>query len=41
MEKDTAHIMVGECPAIKYIRAGLYGKPFSLPKEVMEEPLWK
>jgi len=41
MEEETAHHIVGECPAIKSIRVRLYGKPLLLPEEVMEEPLWK
>jgi len=36
MEEETA-----QCPAINSIRVRLYGKPFLLPEEVMEEPLWK
>jgi len=40
MEEETAHHVVCESPAIKSIRARLYGKPF-LGEEVMEELLWK
>jgi len=41
MKEETAHQIVCGCPAIKYIRVRLYGKPLLLPEEVMEEPLLK
>jgi len=41
MEEETAHHIVCECPAIKFIRVVLYGKPLVLLGEVMEEALRK
>jgi len=41
MEEEKQNHIVCECPAIKFIRVRLNGKPLLLPEEVMAEPLWK